>query len=886
MQKHTLIFQIFIFSLLALPGYSKPPAASDSIKWAYEKIELGKNNKSDTTFATVCFKEALRIGIKTNNPQLMERAHFWLGYQYFWTDNKKMALYHCRKAIEQNKLGSESTNIYNMFYLIAQVHYKNDDYGMALDSLTVAEEYAIKDNNVNRLLRSYGQRITIYSYLNQLDLATELLKKAINLSIGEKDTPFLHNFYARTADIARNRKQYNRALKYYKKANKILKGPKFIKGIQRLSFNYNQIGNIHFILKQFHLAREYYLKSIKNSNNNNANYSYSITLTHLVKLETELGNFDKAFDYLNQLDLLGKTNDKSILIHRFIQTGNLYNKLNELDSSLYYYKSALNLAEQRKAKLDISRFRVGFNSQDYTLNLKIGEIYKGFYDETRNIVYFDSLFKYANNYRSRSLFENSESKITTNESYQTTVNEIEKLHKDIRFWQNSNNDVTAHLDQLKYSLVSKRLEFFKEKVSDFKSINREEFQNYLAKNNSCAVIYSVNEQNQYALYLDKNRFDIIDLTVSPDILQIDIKQFLSSAFYQEKIKDFEYLSPLAYKLYLSLWKPIEENFDCPQNVIIIPDQSILNLPFDILLNNETEKQVYSINDKPTYLKSLLIQKYNFSYLPSANLVKAFKTPNENKEILLIANPSFKDEYKISPIIRNHTGWAFDPLLYSELEIQSIKKIFKKALVFKGEDAVKSRFINRLSSSNIIHFATHAFVDTVYDLFSGLVLSMPKDSSDNGFFLGYEIDQLNLNCDLVALSACESGRGKIISAEGVMGLPRLFFSAGARSVLMTLWKIDDMQSTKLMSNFYDNILTQNLSITEALGESKRKFLNTDYYQKGIYYSYPFYWAAFNLYGDVGNITVLSDDDNLQNSIAIYALVFLAMLILIYIYKRNH
>ena len=69
-------------------------------------------------------------------------------------------------------------------------------------------------------------------------------------------------------------------------------------------------------------------------------------------------------------------------------------------------------------------------------------------------------------------------------------------------------------------------------------------------------------------------------------------------------------------------------------------------------------------------------------------------------------------------------------------------------------------------------------------------------------MGYEIADLDINCDLVNLSGCETGRGKIVAGEGVLGLPRLFLGVGANSVLMTHWKVDDKFSSELMPSFYD------------------------------------------------------------------------------------
>ena len=451
MQKFILPLSIFISSFFVLNCFSQPSEEPDSISWAYEKISQGKQNESDTTFAITCFEQALMIGKKVNNNLLMERAFYRLGYQYSLAGLRKKTLYYCRKAIEQKKLHSEKSNIFTMFYLIAQMNYLNGDYSSALDSLTKAEGYAKANNGNGQLLLSYTQRIAIYSYLGQVDLAQRLLQKAIKLSLLEKNRPYLHNFYGRKADLEKRRNHYIQALKYYKKSITIIDNFKS-SDLQKLkSYNYNQIGDIYFKLKKFQLAKHYYLLALENSNSKGSEYYASITLVDLAKLETELGHFDRAFNYIKQLDSVGKIEKNSLLIMRFLQVGNLYNKLNQLDSALYYYKKAIKITEKRKAQVDISRFRVALNNRDFILHLKVGHIYKSLYYSSENISLFDSLFKYVNNYRSRSLFENNESKVAINETpYAQAIRKVEKIYKDVRFLKHNNNSkIIEELEQVK-----------------------------------------------------------------------------------------------------------------------------------------------------------------------------------------------------------------------------------------------------------------------------------------------------------------------------------------------------------------------------------------------------------------------------------------------------
>jgi len=171
-------------------------------------------------------------------------------------------------------------------------------------------------------------------------------------------------------------------------------------------------------------------------------------------------------------------------------------------------------------------------------------------------------------------------------------------------------------------------------------------------------------------------------------------------------------------------------------------------------------------------------------------------------------------------------------------------------VYTQSTAKKSVFIREAPRQDILHVATHAFVDTTFDVFSGLVLAAGADSTDDGMLMGYEIADLRLNCDLVTLSACETGRGRLVAGEGVLGLPRQFLGAGAKSVLMTLWKVDDKFASELMPEFYKYFLKEKLSKAEALARAKRAIIGKYQSDRRNSYEHPFYWASFVLYGDPG------------------------------------
>jgi CHAT domain-containing protein/Tfp pilus assembly protein PilF len=150
----------------------------------------------------------------------------------------------------------------------------------------------------------------------------------------------------------------------------------------------------------------------------------------------------------------------------------------------------------------------------------------------------------------------------------------------------------------------------------------------------------------------------------------------------------------------------------------------------------------------------------------------------------------------------------------------------------------------LAQYRFVHFATHGILNSEHPELSGIVLSLVNEQGEpvDGFLRLHEIYNLNLPADLVVLSACQTGLGKEIRGEGLVGLTRGFMYAGAPRVVASLWKVDDAATAELMKRFYRGMLKENLRPAAALRAAKVEMWK----QKG--WQAPFYWAAFELQGE--------------------------------------
>ena len=145
----------------------------------------------------------------------------------------------------------------------------------------------------------------------------------------------------------------------------------------------------------------------------------------------------------------------------------------------------------------------------------------------------------------------------------------------------------------------------------------------------------------------------------------------------------------------------------------------------------------------------------------------------------------------------------------------------------------------------LHIASHGLLDDRFPLDSALAFSIPerwREGEDNGLLQAWEIfEQVRLDADLVTLSACDTGLGKVLGGEGLLGLARAFQYAGARSVLASLWSVSDDSTGELMRRFY-GYLKQGQAKAEALRSAQLDLL------RDPELSHPFHWAGFELVGD--------------------------------------
>ncbi len=401
----------------------------------------------------------------------------------------------------------------------------------------------------------------------------------------------------------------------------------------------------------------------------------------------------------------------------------------------------------------------------------------------------------------------------------------------------------------------------------------------LAKNidhHETVLLYYLSESTAFVLAVNAQGKKLIQLPTTEQEIKAAVDDFIRP-FHDFTRDDFHrtgFRADIAFSLYEKLFAPVEAAVNLAENIVIVPDLSLTNLPLEMLLTRRPVQPVFTPTDKPVYAQDFLQNRYAFTYNPSSLLLKrdavwrwqrpsfaVFADPltqisqftKQTEEDTAPLPDSLELVYTDPATRTRQFDFRMDvspePLPFSGVEAARIAETAPWCKRFERETATEASVLKALDS-DILHFATHGFVDASYDAFSGLVLSIGQDTINDGFLMGYEIAGFDLNADLVALSACETGRGKPVAGEGALGLPRLFLVAGANSVMMTRWRIVDLVSSQLMPDFYELYLGKGLSKSEALATAKRKILSESRPFDGLHYQHPLFWAAFTLFGAAG------------------------------------
>jgi CHAT domain-containing protein len=282
--------------------------------------------------------------------------------------------------------------------------------------------------------------------------------------------------------------------------------------------------------------------------------------------------------------------------------------------------------------------------------------------------------------------------------------------------------------------------------------------------------------------------------------------------------------PEASALHTLLLGPGGPRVTGARRLVIVPDDVLWELPFQTLRSAAGR---------------FVVETAAISYGASIGALRAeprARTVRAQGAVLALGNPALANVAGGGPGTRGRAGLA--PLPHAEREAREVARLYggDSARAYVGAEATEDLLRHEAGRHRVVHLATHGILDDRSPMHSHVLLARGASPADDGLLEAWEVLSLALDADLVVLSACESGRGRVAPGEGLIGLSWALGVAGARTTIVSQWKVDSASTTALMLAFHRE-RRRGASTAEALRLAAERLRKTPAYR------HPFYWGGF-------------------------------------------
>ncbi len=556
------------------------------------------------------------------------------------------------------------------------------------------------------------------------------------------------------------------------------------------------------------------------------------------------------------------------------ELGISYKKTGDYDKAIKYLSNAVELVERERQNLRFKEKNTGFIARNIDYYYELIETYFLKYARGRQYSDKEKLFSAIEMLKERSFAEavaESRASLDTHIDPELRAKEVNILGRIAKL--NTAAYYAESDEALKKTLAT--LAEAEQELAELKTkirlanpvyanvkypepVTLKKIIDELPDSNSAILQYLIHGKHIYIFYITKedtlvwrqNRAEQVERKVRRLLKLVENPSYASLPELRE----------LSGSLYQILVKPISSRVNVKENLVVIPDEVLHYLPFDILMDENSK---------------YMLEKHNIHYSPSATSLILFSGHEESKNtlnLLAMANPTGFPEAaggKEGNAIERSFSYSLPstPLKFAEEEVRTISGLFdkKSVEVFYKSDATEKKLKTKdLKDFKFLHFATHGIFNEENPYRSGILLSRGDDPNNDGLLQYHEIYDLKTDADTVVLSACKTGLGRVVKGDGLIGISRGFMIAGARSVLVSLWNVSDKSTSILMKNFYENRVRKGMRSAAALRAAKLELMNmkfTDDSERGISgisgsrkggskrpFAHPYFWAAFILTGE--------------------------------------
>jgi CHAT domain-containing protein/tetratricopeptide (TPR) repeat protein len=600
------------------------------------------------------------------------------------------------------------------------------------------------------------------------------------------------------------------------------------------------LGNIAYVYElkgDYQTALQYCQKSLDQLEKLNQKENLADTMVLLARIQRQQKLYDQALQSATKAKELALTEGwVDIIWPAYMEEGRAYRELGNQKRALNSFEESVRFVESLRTEVPGMETSASNFFQART---------EPYYDLIQELILQnqnETAFKYAELSKARALLdvlESGKDAITKSmtekekEEEKTLKSELVSLNKKIMEEKGKTNG--------KFSVVEEQLNKVRANFESFRNnlySSHPELQIHRGmiavvapseaiksiKEKTAVLEYVVAEDQTFLFVLTASDFEVHSIKVSKK----ELSKLASDLRQQVGNLDLGYRT-LSQQIYKLLLKPAENRLRSVNSIIIIPDGEVWELPFQMLENSQGK---------------YLLETYAISYAPSLTaLIKMIDSELDSEissTLLAIGNPDLADE-TADRLEAEQRGNRYS-LPIAEDEVQALANLYgKSSAVYVRSNASEDTFKTEANKYGVIHIAAHGILNDVDPLYSHLALAR-KNSEDDGLLEPWEIMDLDLKARMVVLSACETGRGKVSTGEGIIGFAWSFFIAGSPSIVVSQWKVDSRSTTLLMREFHSNWRTKQTSKAEALRKAGLKLMQDPAYK------HPYYWAAFLVVGD--------------------------------------
>jgi len=811
------------------------------------------------------FSTALEVARKQGNEREQGKALTNLSAVAIQTGNFRQAAEFLREAIAYGKTVARLTNL-------GAIHSYLRDYENALLAFNEALELAEKENDFRRKITLWNNIGAIYWLQGNHEQALYCLQRALEIASQTQDLFRTAPVHLTLGLVYTDLGEFELAEKHFVELLDISR---------RLGDRVGEVGaliRLGFLrVRQIHWddAVKILEEALQIAKQINHLPSVALALFNLGVAYEGKRDYERALNYYHEaLSLWQKTGVDWMLAWTWKNIGDAYKKLGdeEIEDKEKAWSRAVDAYWWSVRLMEQVRERAGGEAMGAQFAQNASEPFYQLADLLAQMRRMEEAFEVSERMRARallelmqlaSLLEQETATFEAGKVYDELKQRIAELEGQLLRAMASPSPNRELIERLQKELADVRNEF--EQQRDMLRLRRWQllptnrgqidfnaWRQLKLPDDTAVLVYLVTEQRTLLFVLTSKEGV---WQIHGFVLPVTKKQLEEdTAWLRERVEQRRPVGATLQRLYAALVKPAERVLNEKRKLIVIPDGPLYAIPFQVLQDENglylIERFTIAYTPSLTTLWSLQKRKPSATSLARGIRAGGIRTPQNfgqvspaptNDRVSLRNSP----KWQWTGIAVVNFGSNIEPLPYAREEVRWISELFARTFpkssirVFVDASATKQIATQALKESRWVHFATHAILEPKRPLYSRLIFT-PLKGQDNLLRAFEVLDLGQTPCEMVVLSACETGLGKALQGEGLIGLVWTFMAAGTKTLVASQWTVNDLSTAHLMRAYY-KFLLNGLQPAEAMRRAQISLLSQRQFH------HPYYWAAFVVWG---------------------------------------